>query len=97
MTGSRRMDDNGFQDMPIDTAVALAASIDNAGKAYIQAITEGKQPAERDSAPVKDALFSMVDAMNARLDSLKSCYVPEWTRDVLKKGLKSLRKRTSPR
>lgn len=71
ITGSRRMDDNDFQDMPIETAVALAASIDNAGKAYIQAITEGKQPAERDSAAVKDALFSMVNAMNARLDKLK--------------------------
>lgn len=59
MTGSRRRDKNGFQDMPDDPAVALAASIDNAGKAYVQTTTGGiRQPAERDSAAVKEALFS---------------------------------------
>lgn len=46
MIGYRRMDKNGFQDMLNDPAVALAASIDNAGKAYIQSITGGiRQPA----------------------------------------------------
>lgn len=72
MAGPRRRDNNGFQGMPNDPAVALAASIDNAGKAYIQTITGGiRQPAERDSAAVKETLFSMVDAMNARLDKFE--------------------------
>lgn len=72
MAGSRRRDNNGFQDRPNDPAVALAASIDNAGKAYIQTITGGiRQPVQRDSVAVKETLFSMVDAMNARLDKFE--------------------------
>lgn len=72
MTGSRGRDDNGLHDMPSDPVVALAASIENAGKANVQNITESiRQPAEKDSAAVKEALYSMVDVMNARLDKFE--------------------------
>lgn len=72
MIGYRRMDKNGFQDMPNDPAVALASSIDNAGKAYIQSITGGiRQPAEKYYAAVKEALFSMVVVINARLNKFE--------------------------
>lgn len=72
MTGSRGRDDNGLHDMPSDPVVALAASIENAGKANLQNITESiRQPAEKDSAAVKEALYSMVDVMNARLDKFE--------------------------
>lgn len=67
MTGSRGRDDNGLHDMPSDPVVALAA-----GKAYVQNITESiRQPVEKDSAAVKEALYSMVDVINARLDKFE--------------------------
>ena len=72
MIGSRGGDVNGFHDMPRDLVVALAANIENAGKAYVQNITESmRQPAEKDSVAVRGALYSMVDAMNARLDKFE--------------------------
>lgn len=58
--------------MPRGPVVALATNIENAGKAYVQNITESmRQPAEKGSAAVKEALYSMVDAVNARLDKFE--------------------------
>lgn len=73
MIGSRGVGGvNGFHDMPRGPVVALATNIENAGKAYVQNITESmRQPAEKGSAAVKEALYSMVDAVNARLDKFE--------------------------
>lgn len=41
-------------------------------RTYVQNITENiRQPAEKGSNAVKEALYSMVDTMNARLDKFE--------------------------